>query len=64
MKEELCLLELAVVRCILLTCNRPNLVEFGGHVQLNRHWSYALLMNLVQRKATTKADMFQWTSHY
>ena len=31
------------------------LLEFGGHVQLNRHWAYALLkrMKFVQRKATT-----------
>ena len=40
---------------ILKHCNRSSLVEFGGHIQLNRHWAYSLLsrMNFVKRKVTT-----------
>ena len=30
-------------RDIMLTCDRPKLVEFKGHVQLNRHWAHSLL---------------------
>ena len=40
---------------ILLKCDRTKLAEFGGPVQLNRHWAHSLLkrMKFVQRKATT-----------
>ena len=46
---------MAAARGILLSFDKTKLVEFGGHVQLNRHWAYALLkrMKFVQRKATT-----------
>ena len=46
---------MAAARGILLSCDKMKLAEFGGHVQLNRHWAYALLkrMKFVQRKATT-----------
>ena len=46
---------MAAARGILLSCDKTKLVEFGGHVQLNRHWVYVLLrrMKFVQRKATT-----------
>ena len=32
-----------------------NMKEFGGHIELNRHWALSLLhrMNFIQRKATT-----------
>ena len=45
----------AAARGILLKCDRTKLVEFGGHVELSRHWAHSLLkcMNFVQRKATT-----------
>ena len=43
---------MAAARGIMLT---SMLTEFGGHVELNRHWAYSLLhrMNFVQRKVTT-----------
>ena len=46
---------MAAARGILLKCNRSMLVEFGGHIHLNRHWAHSLLkrMKFVQRKATT-----------
>ena len=46
---------MATARDILLSNDKIKLVEFGGYVQLNRHWAYALLkrMNFVHRKATT-----------
>ena len=46
---------MAAARGVLLSCGKANLVEFGGHVQLTRHWAYALLkrMDFVQPKATT-----------
>ena len=39
------------------------LVEFGGHVELNRHWAYSLLhrMNFVQRKVTTAKSKYAIT---
>ena len=45
----------ASARGILLHSDCSSLVEFGGHVQLNRHWAYSLLlrMKFVKRKATT-----------
>ena len=45
----------ASARGIMLHCNRSSLVEFGGHIQLNRHWSYSQLkrMKFVKRMATT-----------
>ncbi len=33
---------MAAARGILLSCDRSRLVEFGGHVELNRHWAYSL----------------------
>ena len=46
---------MAAARGILLKCNRAKLAEFGGPVQLNRHWAHSLLkrMKFVHRKATT-----------
>lgn len=48
-------LVVAAATGILMTSNRGMLVEFGGHVQLNKYWARSLLqrMNFVQRKATT-----------
>ena len=45
----------AAARGILLTCDKSLLIEFEGHVELNRHWAYLLFqrMNFVQRKVTT-----------
>ena len=41
------------------------LAEFGGHVQLNKHWAYSLLsrMQFVKRKATTAKSEHQ-TAHF
>lgn len=46
---------MAAARGILLSYDKTKLVEFSGHVQLNRHWAYALLkrMKFFQRRATT-----------
>ena len=46
---------MAAAKGIVMTCDRSLLAEFGGHVELNRHWAYSLLrrMKFVQRKATT-----------
>lgn len=45
----------AAARGIIMKSNRGMLVEFGGHVQLNKYWARSLLqrMNFVQRKAAT-----------
>ena len=52
----------AVVRGILLSCDRSKLAEFGGHVMLNRFWAYSLLkrMKFVKRKVTTAKRSMQW----
>ena len=41
---------IAASRGIMLSCDRSRLVQFGGHVQLSRHWAHSLLkrMNFVQ----------------
>lgn len=46
---------MAAARGLLLSYDKHRLAEFGGPVQLNRHWAYSLLkrMNFVKRKATT-----------
>ena len=46
---------MAAARGILLKCDRTKLAEFGGRVEINRHWVHSLLtcMKFVQRKATT-----------
>ena len=46
---------MAAARGILLSCDRSKLVEYGGHIELNKHWAYSLLqcMNFVQIKAST-----------
>ena len=45
----------AAARGILLASNRNMLAEFGGPVELNRHWAYSLFkrMQFVKRKAST-----------
>ena len=45
---------------IVLTCDRSMLVEFRGHVELNRPWVYSLLhrMNFIQRKVTTAKSKY------
>ena len=63
---------IAAAQCILLKCNRSKLVEFGGHVQLNRQWAHSLLqrMKFLRRKATTakskemKADFAERKSSF
>ncbi len=46
---------IAAARAIILTQDKSKLVEFGGHICLNRTWAYSLLrhMKFVKRKATT-----------
>ena len=46
---------IGAARGLLLAENRNKLAEFGGHIDLNRHWAYSLYkrMGFVQRKATT-----------
>ena len=49
---------MAAARAILLSCDRSKLVEYGGHIELNKHWAYSLLqcMNFVQRKASASKN--------
>ena len=51
---------MAAARGILLSCDQTKLVEFGGHVELNRHWAYSLLsrMKFVKRKVTTAKSKY------
>ena len=46
---------IATAKGIVLSYDRSMLVEFGGHVRLNRSWAYSLLnrMQFVRRKVTT-----------
>lgn len=45
----------AAARGILISTDRSQLDEFGGHISLSRQWAYHLLgrMHFVRRKATT-----------
>ena len=51
---------IAAARGIIMSCDRLKLVEFGGYVNLNRHWAYSLLtrMNFVKRKVTTAKSKY------
>jgi len=51
---------IGAARGILKTIDKQKLREFGGHIDLNRHWALSLLcrMNFVQRKATTAKGKF------
>lgn len=51
---------MAAARGNLLSCDRSRLVEFGGHVQVNRHWAYSLLscMKFRKRKVTTTKSKY------
>ena len=51
---------MVAARDIVLTCDRSMLVEFGGHVELNRPLAYSLLRrrNFVQRKVTTAKSKY------
>ena len=46
---------IGAARGIVAMLNKEKLKEFGGHIDLNRHWALSLLhrMNFVQRKAAT-----------
>jgi len=46
---------IAAAREILKTLDKTRLKEFGGYIDLNRHWAQSLLkrMHFVQRRATT-----------
>ena len=46
---------MAAARAIILMQDRYKLIEFGGHIELNRAWAFTLLrrMKFVKRKATT-----------
>ena len=46
---------IAATRGLLLACNRNMLVEYGGHVHLNRYWAQGLLKRIgfVKKKGTT-----------
>jgi len=46
---------IGAARAIMTTLNKAKLKDFGGHIELNRHWAVSLLrcMNFIQRKATT-----------
>ncbi|MCH9717517.1 MAG: hypothetical protein K0U52_10595, partial [Gammaproteobacteria bacterium] len=45
----------AAARGIIMATDSTLLLDFGGHIQLNRHWAYNLLdrMKFTRRKATT-----------
>ena len=51
---------MAAAKGILLSCAKEKLVEFGGYIDLNRHWVFSLLkrMNFVKRKATMSKSKY------
>ena len=51
---------LAAARGILLSIDHTQLVQYGGHIELNRKWAYISLhrINFVKRKATTSKSKY------
>ena len=51
---------MAAARGILLSCAKEKLVEFGGYIDLYRHWAFSFLkhMDFVKRKATTSKSEY------
>ena len=51
---------MAAARGILMSTDKQRLVEFGGYVNLNRHWAYSLLKRIkfVQRKVITAKSKY------
>ena len=51
---------IAAARGLLLADNQNKLVEYGGHIELNRHCAYSLYkgMGFVQRKPTTSKGKY------
>ena len=45
---------------IIMTLNRTRLQEFGGHINLNKHWAHSFLtrMGFVQRRAITAKSKY------
>ena len=41
---------MAAARGIILSCAKEKLAQFGGHINLNKHWAFSLLqrMNFVK----------------
>ena len=37
---------MAATRGIILKCDRNKLVEFGGHIEINRQWAHSLLKRM------------------
>ena len=54
---------MAATRGLLLASNRNMLVEYGGHVNINRAWAQSFLerMGYVKRKATTTNSKYSLT---
>ena len=50
----------AASRAIVADYDRSMLCEFGGHIDMGRHWAYGLLdrMKFVRRNATTAKSKF------
>ena len=50
----------AAARGIVMSTDRTRLLEFGGHINLNRHWAHSFLtrMGFVQRRATTTKSKY------
>ena len=51
---------IAAAKGLILKYDKTKLSEYGGPIQLNRHWTYSLLkrMNFVKRKATTAKSKY------
>ena len=51
---------MAAAKGIVLSSEKLKLVEYGGHININRHWAYSLLtrMKFVKRKATTAKSKY------
>ena len=55
---------MAAAKGLLLSLNRGALAEYGGHINITRHWAYSLFhrMKFVQRKATTSQSKYTVTN--
>ena len=57
-------LAMAAAKGLMLALNRGALAQYGGHVNITRHWAYSLFhrMKFVQRKVTTSQSKFTPTN--
>ena len=55
---------MAAAKGLLLSLNQGALAEYGGHINITRHWAYSLFhrMKFVQRKGASSQSKYNVTN--